>query len=335
MDEIIDNKYEIIKIIGRGGMGKIYLARDKHFNKYLAIKEVLKNNGMNDKFASYCLSAEMCMIKKLDHPSIPQIVDIIESDTSIYIVMEYIEGKTLSAILESDGSQAQDLVIDWAIKLCDVLEYLHTRQPPIIYRDMKPSNIMLTEDGNLKLIDFGTARELKENNIADTVALGTMGYAAPEQFGGMGQTDQRTDIYCLGATLYHLLTGHNPCEPPYEMYPLRRWNPLISIELEKIIEKCTQRNPDNRYQSCAELIYALEHYEELCYLYEKRNKGIYLIWSLVKNIFEKRKYVNEVSLKSKESSVKLDDALYMAEILANIQKDERDCTTLRGPDYNG
>lgn len=101
------------------------------------------------------------------------------------------------------------------------------------------------------IIDFGTAREFKETSIEDTSCLGTQGYAAPEQYGGHGQTDARTDIYTLGATMYHLLTGHNPSLPPYEMYPIRRWNPALSSGLEEIVLKCTQRNPNDRYQSCA------------------------------------------------------------------------------------
>ncbi|MBE6734014.1 MAG: serine/threonine protein kinase, partial [Ruminococcaceae bacterium] len=115
----------------------------------------------------------------------------------------------------------------------------------------------------VSLIDFGTAREFKSSSVEDTTCLGTQGYAAPEQYGGHGQTDARTDIYCLGATMYHLVTGHNPSTPPYEMYPIRQWNPVLSSGLEEIIIKCTQRNPNDRYQSCAELLYALDHYQDL------------------------------------------------------------------------
>lgn len=176
--------------------------------------------------------------------------------------MDYIEGETLEYVVNNQGAQSQDLVIDWAKQLTEVLHYLHTRTPAIIYRDMKPSNVMLKPDGNIKVIDFGIAREYKESNLNDTTYLGTRGYAAPEQFGGKGQTDARTDIYCLGMTLYHLITGKNPMEPPYEIYPIRYWNPSLSGGLENIIEKCVQLNPKDRYQSCAELLYALEHYEE-------------------------------------------------------------------------
>ena len=138
---------------------------------------------------------------------------------------------------------------------------------------------MLKPDGIITLIDFGTAREYKEKNLADTSCLGTVGYAAPEQFGGMGQTDARTDIYCLGATLYHLVTGMNPCEPPYEIKPIRQINPALSSGLERIILKCPQRNPNDRYQSAAELMYALEHYEEIDDKFRKKQKrklGLFL-----------------------------------------------------------
>ena len=186
--------------------------------------------------------------------------------------MDYIQGNSLNKALKEYGAQPQEYVIEWAKQLCDVLGYLHSRKPPIIYRDMKPSNIMLKPDGNVTLIDFGTAREFKEKNLADTTCLGTVGYAAPEQFGGMGQTDARTDIYCLGATLYHLVTGCNPSEPPYEMKPIREINPSLSSGLERIILKCTQRNPEDRYQSAAELMYALDHYEEIDDKYRKKQK---------------------------------------------------------------
>lgn len=260
---LIDNKYEILKQIGKGGMSVVYLAMDTRLNKQWAVKELQKNaTDANNEVVIQSAIAEANMIKKLDHPSLPRIVDIIDEEDVIYVVMDYIEGQTLQYVVDEYGAQPQEEVIEWAIQLCDVLSYLHTRNPPIIYRDMKPGNIMLKPDGNIKLIDFGIAREYKEKNIADTVTLGTRGYAAPEQFGGKGQTDQRTDIYCLGVTLYHLLTGVSPAEPPYEIYPIRHWKPELSGGLENIILKCIQQNPENRYQSCAELLYALQHYEE-------------------------------------------------------------------------
>lgn len=272
--QVIDGKYEILKLVGQGGMSKVYLAMDKRLNKQWAVKEIKKRvKDRNNEIVIQSAIAEANLIKQLDHSSIVRIVDIIDNGNVIYIIEDYIEGETLSTVLENNGAQPQELVIEWAMQICEALEYLHTRKPPIIYRDMKPANVMLKPEGNIKVIDFGIAREYKDQSLADTVSLGTKGYAAPEQFGGKGQTDARTDIYCLGVTLYHLLTGQNPCEPPYEIYPIRHWNPQLSAGLETIIQKCTQLNPDDRYQSCAELLYALHHYEEYGAAYRAMQKS--------------------------------------------------------------
>lgn len=260
---VIDGKYKILNVVGKGGMSVVYLAMNERANKQWAIKEVRKDGMQSFEVVKQNLVAETDLLKKLNHPHLPSIIDVIDCDDTFLIVMDYIEGNPLSKALETSGAQNQDDVIEWAKQLCDVLGYLHSRKPPIIYRDMKPSNVMLKPDGNVMLIDFGTAREFNYSSVADTTCLGTQGYAAPEQFGGHGQTDARTDIYCLGATMYHLVTGHNPATPPYEMYPIRQWNPMLSSGLEEIILKCTQRNPEDRYQSCAELLYALDHYKDL------------------------------------------------------------------------
>lgn len=260
---LVDGKYKILNQVGHGGMSVVYLAMNEKANKQWAIKEVRKDGVKDFEVVKQSLVAETDMLKKLSHPNLPSIVDVIEDNERFLIVMDYIQGNALSTALEEYGAQPQEEVIHWARQLCDVLGYLHSQKPPIIYRDMKPANVMLKPDGNVTLIDFGTAREFKEKNLEDTTCLGTVGYAAPEQFGGMGQTDARTDIYCLGATLYHLVTGMNPCEPPYEIKPIRQINPSLSGGLEKIILKCTQRNPDDRYQNAAELMYALEHYDEI------------------------------------------------------------------------
>lgn len=269
---VIDGKYRILSEIGHGGMSVVYMAINEKANKTWAIKEVRRGGVVDYDEVKQGLIVETEMLKKLHHPHLPSIIDVIDEEDSFLIVMDYIEGNHLGKSLEEYGAQPQEKVIDWAKQLCDVLGYLHTRKPPIIYRDMKPSNVMLKPDGNLMLIDFGTAREFKEKNLADTTCLGTVGYAAPEQFGGRGQTDARTDIYCLGTTLYHLVTGKNPCEPPYELLPIRQINPNLSDGLQRIIAKCTQKNPDDRYQSCAELMYALEHYDVIDEQHRKKQK---------------------------------------------------------------
>lgn len=261
--DLIDGKYKILNEIGRGGMSTVYLAINEKANKPWAVKEVRKNGISNRELVKQSLMVEINLLKKLKHKGLPSIADIIDQQDNYLIVMDYIEGITLENIMQEDGVQPQEKVVDWAIQLCDVLQYLHTRKPAIIYRDMKPSNIMLRSDGSVVLIDFGTAREFKERHVEDTTCLGTQGYAAPEQFGGMGQTDERTDIYSLGATMYRLVTGHNPSEPPYEMYPITHWNPRLSTGLEGIIAKCTSKDPKSRYQSVQEVRYALEHYRDL------------------------------------------------------------------------
>ncbi len=269
---IVDGKYKILNKVGQGGMSVVYLAMNEKANKQWAVKEVRKDGIKDFEVIKQGLVAETDILKKLSHPNLPSIIDVIDTDDSFIIIMDYIQGNSLNKALDEFGAQPQENVIDWAKQLCDVLGYLHSRTPPIIYRDMKPANIMLKPDGNVTLIDFGTAREFKEKNLADTTCLGTIGYAAPEQFGGMGQTDARTDIYCLGATLYHLVTGMNPCEPPYEIKPIRQINPSLSGGFERIIHKCTQKDPNDRYQSAAELMYALEHYEEIDDIYRKKQK---------------------------------------------------------------
>lgn len=313
---VIDGKYEILTLIGQGGMSKVYLAMDKRLNKQWAVKEIEKRaRDRNNEVIIQSAIAEANMIKRLDHPSLPRIVDIIDNGNVIFVIMDYIEGEPLSNILERNGAQPQELVIEWAKELCGVLDYLHTCQPPIIYRDMKPANVMLKPDGSLKLIDFGIAREFKEEKNSDTVSLGTKGYAAPEQFGGKGQTDARTDVYCLGVTLYHLITGQNPCEPPYELYPIRYWNPGLSSGLEKIIQKCTQLNPDDRYQSCAELMYALNHYEEAddAYRHKQKTKIKIFLASLIFSVIFLGGGIGAGYLKNKKNSDDYNSILIQAD----------------------
>ena len=197
---LVDGKYKILSEIGHGGMSVVYMAINEKANKTWAIKEVRKDGVLDFEAVRQGLIVETDLLKKLRHPNLPSIIDVIENQDNFLIVMDYIEGNSLSTALEEYGAQQQEAVIEWALQLCDVLGYLHSREPAIIYRDMKPANVMLKPDGTVMLIDFGTAREYKARNIADTTCLGTVGYAAPEQFGGMGQTDARTDIYCLGAT---------------------------------------------------------------------------------------------------------------------------------------
>lgn len=274
---VLDGKYEILRRIGEGGMSVVYLARNNRMNMQLAVKEIKNDGSKSTSVLLKGLEREANILKDVDHPVIPRIIDIVKHGDTICVVMDFVEGENLADKLKEVGAFSQEEVIEWGLELASALEYLHSMNPPIIYRDMKPSNVMLKPDGGVKLIDFGTAKTYDIENNADTTALGTRGYAAPEQFGdaqgrGIYKTDARTDIYNLGATLYHMVTGKNPQEPPYEIVPIREINPSLSTGLEQIILKCTRANPNERYQSCSELIYALEHYTELDDSYINANK---------------------------------------------------------------
>lgn len=272
LGSLIDGKYKIIAKVGKGGMSTVWLAMNIKTNKNWAIKEVRQTEKNDVALVKQNLMTEIEILKKLQHENLPQIIDIFEKNDTYLIIMDYVEGRTLKAIIDEKGEQPQEDVVNWAIQLCSVLDYLHTRKPAIIYRDLKPGNIMLRPDGQIVLIDFGTAREYKTGQNEDTTSLGTKGYAAPEQYGGDGQTDARTDIYNLGATIYHLVTGKNPNKPPYEIRPIREWNPSLSTGLESIILKCIANNPNDRYQTAKELKFALEHYKELETSYIKGKK---------------------------------------------------------------
>ncbi len=269
---VIDEKYEILKQIGAGGMSRVYLARDMHLKKQWAVKEVLKQeNGRDDAVISSSLLAEAEIMKRLDHPALPRIVDILEDEDRLCIVMDYIEGESLDRILKEHGALPEGLVINWAKQIGDALFYLHSRKPPIIYRDMKPSNVILGPEGNIKIIDFGIAREYKEKSRADTTILGTRGYASPEHYGAR-QTDARSDIYTLGMTLHHLLTDVSPRVPGYVYRPVRYWNPKLSIGVETVIDRCTAIDPKERYPDCRALLYDLEHISCLTADYQKKQK---------------------------------------------------------------
>lgn len=261
---MIESQYEVLAVAGRGGMATVYRVRDHKLERELAIKEIEKHHpDQAQSVITQTAMAEIHLLKNLTHVGLTYLIDLIETEQSLLIVMEYVDGISLDCLLKSQGAQAESDVIEWGKQLCGVLHYLHTRKPPIIYRDVKPGNIRLQPDGLIKLLDFGIARTYKQAQPQDTVCLGTKGYAAPEQFAGQGQTDPRTDVYGVGVTLYQLVTGRSPGEEPYVIEPIRRINPSLSAGLEQILLTCTHPKPDKRYQSCDALRHALEHVRQL------------------------------------------------------------------------
>ncbi len=272
MTYLINDTYELLEQIGEGGMSKIYKARNVRLNTFWAVKQVRKDNQYNWDFL-----AESNILKNLNHPSLVRIVDIFEDDKNVFIVEDYVEGVDLKHLLQTQKMIPEETALQWFKDLCNVLIYLHDQKPnPIIFRDMKPANIMLQKDNRLKLIDFGIAREYKAGHQSDTTVALSQGYAAPEQFNGKVQSDRRTDIYSLGVTMHHLVTGKSPLEPPYEIKKVRELNPNLSAGIEYIIDKCTRQEPEDRYQNAHELLYDLEHiyvFDEAYKAYQKKKRS--------------------------------------------------------------
>jgi serine/threonine-protein kinase len=242
-------------------MGAVYLVRDNRIpGKRWAMKEMsdaaiadlLERQQAIDAFRQ-----EAQLLATLDHVNLPRVTDFLSEAGCHYLVMDFVEGETLENLLSRQTtpfSEAQ--VLDWAGQLCDVLSYLHARQPPVIFRDLKPGNIMLTPDGHLKLIDFGIARFFKPGQATDTIRFGTPGYAPPEQY-GKGQTDHRSDVYALGVTMHQLLTLHDPAATPFVLPPVRKVNSRVTPRTEAAIQQATQLETAQRFQAAADMKRAL------------------------------------------------------------------------------
>ena len=259
---VLQNRYRIESVIGLGGMGAVYKVRDLHFAdaaKYCALKEMIaKFSDENDQRTRYSnFQREANMLASLSHPAIPDVHDYFVEHGRAYLVLEYVEGRDLEAQLkESQGVFTEQLVGAWAIQLCDVLYYLHTHKPPIIFRDLKPSNVILTPQDQIVLIDFGIAKTLMDDRKGTMV--GTEGYSPPEQYRGV--VSSRSDIYALGAMMHQLLTRSDPrYETPFtfaERLPTAL-NPSVSPAMEAVIMRCVEYDPEQRYADVLELRAAL------------------------------------------------------------------------------
>lgn len=260
-------------MIGTGGFYDVYLAKDKNTGKEWAIKVFNKKNHDAGFYSHYILTDEQIMFG-LNHPSIPIIADIIENDEYLFIVREYIQGEYLSAIVAKYGAQPAERVIEWGKQLCDALGYLHSQS--LIYRDMKPYNVVLKTDGTLKIVGFGIMSKYNPNQAADLCCLGTKGYAPPEQYSG--QSDFRSDIFGLGMTMFYLVTGIEPRKTAYDANLIYAVNPNFPKGFEYIISKCTMLAAEDRYQNCSELMSDLNNYQKL-----PKRKG------LIERLFAKKR----------------------------------------------
>jgi len=264
---LLGGRYRIVQLVGKGGFGAVYKALDERFQgqRVVAIKE-LSDAQVSPSEKAKALQdfrREANLLVQLSHPNLPNVSDFFEEGGKAYLVMEFIEGETLEKKQDEAGGPLDEaLVMGWALQLCNVLHYLHTRPHPIIFRDMKPSNVMVTRDREIKLIDFGIARFFKATVTKDTSLLGSQGYAPLEQY-GRGQSDARSDIYALGATLYDLLTNEVPADSPTRrvnpqaFQTPRQLNPAISSATEAIVLKSMEEEPRDRFQSAAEMYQAI------------------------------------------------------------------------------
>lgn len=256
-------RYAIQEVIGVGGMGSVYRARDMHFpsvTKLVAVKEMI--NGAPDPLVRENIvqnfEREANLLATLQHPSIPRISDYFTMESRSYLVLEFIHGKDMEAIInETSGFLPESQVLTWAIELCDVLDYLHKHKPdPIIFRDMKPSNVMINHNGDVILVDFGIAKTF-QSGIRGTM-IGTEGYSPPEQY--RGEATPSADIYAMGATIHHALTRRDPrLEPPFSFSerPIRRINSAVSPDLETVVNMALEYNPESRFRTAADMKQAL------------------------------------------------------------------------------
>lgn len=259
---MLADRYLIQEVIGTGGMSAVYRARDMHFPnmvRLVAIKEMVPNTRdpvVRENIYKH-FEREAHILAGLRHPAIPQIYDYFLLNHRAYLVLEFIHGKDLEMLLsEIQGFFPVEQVLRWAVELCDVLDYLHTHNPPVIFRDMKPSNVMINQSGRVVLVDFGIAKLFQ--GAQKGTMIGTEGYAPPEQY--RGEATPLVDIYALGATLHHLLTRQDPrVEPPFsfDSRPIRAVNPAVPPELEAVVMRALAYNPANRFQSAREMKEAL------------------------------------------------------------------------------
>ena len=236
-ESIYRGRYRILRKIGEGGSSLVYMGIDMKSGVPVAIK-MMKDGDYSAGDTMMLVREETKVISYLNHPAIPRVLDKYEDA----FVLEYVPGNTLEKFVRNCGKLREKECVRIARELLEIFEYLHGLEAPVIYRDLKPANIIIRPDGHVALIDFGAARFYERGKDGDAANIGTVGFAAPEQFGNLGQTDPRTDIYCLGRTLSQIIKGHP------------------SRELEAILEKCTMADREDRFSSCAEIKHALQTY---------------------------------------------------------------------------
>lgn len=254
---VLQKRYEVVSHLGQGGMGTVYMARDMRLANRNCVVKKLRDDFFREEDKQKALEffkREADVLSPLKHPNIVSILDSFEEDENYYLVMEYVEGDNLHQMLNQRGEPfPEEQVLQWAVQIADVLHFLHSNEPKVIYRDLKPSNVMIDTKDRVKLVDFGIARPYAEDS--DNTHVVSAGYSPPEQY--WGAADPRSDIYALGATMHFLLTGQEPlalqvCSP-------KRINPKISDHTDEIVQRATAQDVWLRYQSAPEMQQELEY----------------------------------------------------------------------------
>lgn len=248
--DLVLGKYTVLRMLYRTALSNVYQAVNVKANRIYLLKEYVGFYAKRMK--NYQL------LQQLDHSAIPKIEEVIQTSNGFLVIQEYFEGEDLLSILRRNGAQKEEDVIWWAKQLCEALSYFHSQQPPVVFGKVCPENILFRPDGRIALIEFDGMHAEKALETDDAIWIGFSPYFAPEQYGFGNKIDTRADIYGLGVTLFRLVTDYHfklGSEPVIK--PIREINPLLSAHLEWIIQKCTQHNPDDRFQSCEELLAAL------------------------------------------------------------------------------
>jgi serine/threonine protein kinase len=267
---ILRSRYKIIEMVGTGGMGAVYRAEDLRLaGRQCAVKEISLEVEPTESArvqAQAQFQREASILARLDHPNLPKVSDYFTEGLREFLVMDFVPGRDLKDLMDEARRQGKTLpekqVLAWAAQLCDALDHLHSQDPPVLHRDIKPANIKLTPVGTIKLVDFGLVKLLVPDD-ASTITIvqgrGTMQYTPLEQYGGdTGHTDARTDIYSLGATLYHLLTNQPPLDAkqrflrPGSLVPPRKLNPSLSLRTERAVLHALNMHPEDRPASTAQ-----------------------------------------------------------------------------------